>query len=181
MDFLPVFPSLPWSVADQLEQLNSSQQTCAAAAAAPASGYSIFVNWPYDWRFLQLHSKTFLPLLTKRSFIHLISCFSHTYTWGKGRQGRGGWVWLPILDILSQDFASTLPWNNFRCCCLFNNNLKLYVTHLSFFGYEWVWWCVSRAISPHALLTLLVVIIFMCLRDGMTCAFSLGEKNLLNA
>ena len=113
MDFLPVFPSLPWSVADQLEQLNSSQQTCAAAAAAPASGYSIFVNWPYDWRFLQLHSKTFLPLLPKRSFIHLISCFSHTYTWGKGRQGRGDecdfrfWTsFLRILHPLSRGIIS---------------------------------------------------------------------------
>ena len=121
MDFLPVFPSLPWSVADQLEQLNSSQQTCAAAAA-PASGYSIFVNWPYDWRFLQLHSKTFLLLLHPSG---------HSFIWypvlviplpGE-REGRGGgdecdfrfWTsFLRILHPLSRGIISVV----------FNNNCK---------------------------------------------------------
>ena len=156
MDFLPVFPSLPlpWSVAQNLRCCCCGKQICGP----------LFSSTDHMIHDLRERGNFFKPNWTAAAVQDVSQPFIHslgTPWWypvlksykkpilrpGGSRREEGDPT--SDLDILSQDFASTLPWNNFRCCCLFNNNLKLYVTHLSFFGYEWVWWCVSRVISPH--------------------------------
>ena len=91
---------------------------------------AIFVNWPYDSRFLRERGNFFKPNWTAAAVQDVSQPFIHslgTPWWypvlksykkpilrpGGSRREEGDPT--SDLDILSQDFASTLPWNNFRC------------------------------------------------------------------